>query len=77
MAAQHSSRSGISRRIRALRRRRRLSRDALAAMIGLSGADIAEIESGGTRLPLDTLVRLLAALEVTPDDLVACDTPSA
>jgi predicted ATPase len=52
----------------------RLTQEALAERAGLSVNGIQKLESGGTRPYRDTVRRLIEALHVTPDEVVAFQT---
>src|SRR5580765_8167247 len=63
--------NGIARWLRAARKRRGWSRETLAHYAGISGAAIAQIESGRRADPrVSSLVRLADALDVSVDELV-------
>lgn len=54
-----------------LRRRRGLSQEELGELASLHRTEVGQLERG-TRLPrLDTILRLCAALGITPNDLLA------
>ena len=67
------SRSGriqFGRRMRVLRRDRGLSQEQLAAKAGLHRAYVGRVERGEQNISLDNILRLAAALEVDPSELV-------
>ena len=60
----------IGQRIRKIRKTRNLSQENLAEMIGISVTHMSHIETGNTKMSLQVLVDLAAALEVRTDDLL-------
>ncbi len=61
-------------RLRDLRAARGLTQEALAELAGVRQATISQIERGATsRIDLDVLERLAAALGVQPGELLATD----
>lgn len=63
----------IGSRIKAERRRRRLSQEKLAELINVSPHYIYEIERGLKAMSLETLVNLSAALDISTDYLLFGD----
>lgn len=59
----------LGHRLRQIRKNRGLTCRELAAQAGVAGADLARIEAGTHRVDVDTLVRLLAALRLAPNEL--------
>ena len=59
----------LGRRLRRLRKERKLSGPELAARAGVDPQDLARIERGETRVGLETLFRLLAAVEIGAGEL--------
>ena len=57
-------------RIRKLRRAKRLSREALAELMGVAPHNLKKWELGVHSLPINELVRLLEVLDVTFEELV-------
>jgi transcriptional regulator with XRE-family HTH domain len=53
-----------------LRLQKKLTQEELAERSGLSSVQISRIERGVREVRLSTILRLLAALEVTPDVLL-------
>jgi transcriptional regulator with XRE-family HTH domain len=64
----------IGQRIRKVRKAHGLSQEELAEQINISTTHMSHIETGNTKLSLQVLVDIAAALEVRTDDLLA--TPS-
>lgn len=60
----------MAERIRALAKRRRVSRDALAADAGISRAMLYSVLGGRTPATTDTLAKLAYALRVDPIELL-------
>ena len=60
----------IGARIRKQRERQGLTQQALASMVSLSRASLANIERGKQKTLLDTFVDLAAALQVAPGKLL-------
>ena len=63
----------IGQRVRALRRGRDLSQEALAERVGISVTHMSHIETGNTKLSLPVLLRLSQELGVGTDDLLRED----
>lgn len=63
-------RARVAERIRALSKRRKVSRDALAASAGISRAMLFSVLGGKTPATTDTLAKLAYALRVDPIELV-------
>jgi transcriptional regulator with XRE-family HTH domain len=57
--------------LRRLRAKAELSRDELAIHADVGHGHLSKIENGGLLCRVDTLVKLAAALRVTPNDLLA------
>ena len=64
-------------RIRDIRQERELTLAELAGKVGVSIPHLSEVERGKKNLNNHLLVRLAAALGVTPEDLIASDSRSA
>ena len=60
----------VGARIRSTRKRLKLKQSQLAAAIGTGASYIVQIEAGETNMTLRMLVRLAAALSVSPRDLL-------
>ena len=54
----------VGRKLRELRKSRNLTQTKLAARIGIQQSDLCRMENGRYRVNLDTLVRILAELQV-------------
>jgi len=63
----------IGARIKELRRRRRLSQEALAEIVGISPKYMSSIERGKENPTLDTLMRIADAMEVAIVELFVVD----
>jgi transcriptional regulator with XRE-family HTH domain len=61
-------------RLRAARLRRFLTQQQLAEKAGTSKANISRLESGEQKARMSTVLRLAAALDVPPEELVAWET---
>lgn len=66
----------IGQRIRKIRKAHGLSQEDLAEKVNISTTHMSHIETGNTKLSLQVLVEIAAALEVRTDDLLN-DTPVA
>src|SRR3989338_6148992 len=66
---------GIGGRVAAWRRHRDLSQQELANRSGVTQAIISRLERHGRDVPVRTLCRLAAALDVTPGTLLDGDPP--
>jgi transcriptional regulator with XRE-family HTH domain len=66
----------IGKRIRAERKRQKLSQDQLAEMAEISTTHMSHIETANTKLSLPVLIKLANALHVSTDALV-CDNTIA
>ena len=66
----------IGQRIRKIRKAHGLSQEELAEKVNISTTHMSHIETGNTKLSLQVLVDIAAALEVRTDDLLN-DTPVA
>lgn len=65
----------LGQKIRGLRRARMLTQKELAAMVGVTGAQLHRYEKGGTRIAASRLVALAQALGVRADSLIgSCTT---
>lgn len=60
----------VGRRIKTAREKRGLTQQALASMISLSRASLANIERGKQKTLLDTFVDLATALQLPPNKLL-------
>jgi transcriptional regulator with XRE-family HTH domain len=60
-------------KLRAARERRFLTQQQLADKAGTSKANISRLESGEQNARMSTIVRLAAALELAPEELVEWD----
>jgi transcriptional regulator with XRE-family HTH domain len=59
----------VGRRLRRLRKERRLSHEELGARAGIAAGELVRLEKDEYRVSLDMLIRLLAALQVGPEEL--------
>ena len=66
----------IGQRIRKIRKAHGLSQEELAEKVDISTTHMSHIETGNTKLSLQVLVDIAAALEVRTDDLLH-DNPTA
>ncbi len=66
----------IGQRIRKIRKARGLSQEDLSEKIGISITHMSHIETGNTKMSLQVLVDLAAALEVRTDELLYEQRPS-
>jgi len=57
-------------KLRAARERRFMTQQQLADKAGTSKANISRLESGDQNARMSTILRLAAALEISPEDLV-------
>jgi len=64
-------RAALAAQLRALRRRRKLTQEALAERAGIHRSYLSGIERGRHNVPLDTICRLAWALGMDVRDLVA------
>jgi ribosome-binding protein aMBF1 (putative translation factor) len=71
------SRWVVARNVMRLRTQHGYTQQRLARELGVKQPRVAEIESAGTNLRLDTVDRLAAALGVEPARLLQPDSPSA
>lgn len=70
-----ASDTALGQKIRSLRRSRVLTQKELAAMVGVTGAQLHRYETGGTRIAASRLVALAKALGVRADSLIgSCTT---
>lgn len=60
----------IGRRIRALRQERALTQEQLAEKAGISLPFLGHIERGTRKLSIETLYKLMDALECTPEEIL-------
>ena len=60
----------IGQRVRKYRKAKGLSQDMLAERTGISVTHMSHIETGNTKMSLQVLVQLSAALEVSTDDIL-------
>lgn len=65
----------IGQRIRKIRKARDLSQEDLSEKIGISITHMSHIETGNTKMSLQVLVDLAAALEVRTDELLYDQSP--
>jgi transcriptional regulator with XRE-family HTH domain len=63
--------AALGRRIAKLRKDRGLTQAGLAGLLGLTRASIANIERGRQKFLVHTVLQLVAALRVSPNDLLA------
>jgi transcriptional regulator with XRE-family HTH domain len=63
--------ANAARNLKALRLKRKLSQDALAAKAGISTSYVSELERGNRSPPLDTIEKLAMALGVPPQRVLA------
>lgn len=61
----------VAGRVRALRKARKLSQEALADLCNLHRTYVGAIERGERAITLNTLERLAKALGINPEDLIA------
>lgn len=73
MSELRDLRRRVGQRVRALRCDRGLTQLALAARSGISRPSIANLEAGRQNVGLDRLLALASALEVTVEELLACE----
>ena len=66
----------IGRRVRRLRAARGLSQTELGNAINVTFQQIQKYEAGTNRIAASTLVRIAAALDVAPDELLTGQTPT-
>lgn len=57
--------AAVGQRIREYRRERRLTQTQLARQIGIQQSDLSRMEKGEYRVPLDLLLRILQAFELS------------
>lgn len=60
----------LGKQIREVRKEQGLTQEKLAELIGMSTNHISHIESGLTKLSIETLVSICNALNTTPDNLM-------
>lgn len=65
-----NGRAALAAQLRTLRRRRRLTQEALAERAGMDRSYLSAIERGKHNVPLDTICRLAWALGMDVRDLV-------
>jgi len=70
MAQQREWLVGFGARLRAERQRQKLTRIALASKVGTKQDYIAQLERGDKSPSMDTLIRILTALNVSADALI-------
>lgn len=63
--------------IREIRTRRGLTLAQLASMVGISVPHMSEVERGKKNLNNHLMIRIAAALNVRPEDLILSDQPPA
>lgn len=66
----------IGERIMIVRKRRKLSKKELAEIMGVSVVTISNYESGKTKPPVQKLMKLSMALDVSIDDLIGLSDSS-
>ena len=66
----------VGREIRELRRAKMMTQKDLAAMVGVTGAQLHRYETGATRIAASRLIAIADALEVRPDRLLAAASES-
>lgn len=71
MAIRSSAHAAFGKRIRAVRDRRGVSQEGLALLCGLDRTYISGIERGTRNPSLTNILKIAAALDVSPSDLFA------
>lgn len=66
----------IGDKLLALRRKKGMTQAETAEAAGLSDRTYAEIERGSVNMRVDTMLRICAALGVTPDDILTDESSS-
>jgi len=66
-----SIRDAFSQNLRRIRAKQKLSQEELARLIAMHPTEISALERGGREPRLQTLIRLSAALEASPEEFVA------
>lgn len=72
-----ASDAALGQKIRELRRLRGLTQSELAALAGVTGAQVHRYEAGGTRIAASRLVAIARALGAQPDSLIGFCTTKA
>jgi len=67
----------IGKRLRAIRKRKGYTQEELSELAGISAQHCSGIETGAAKVSLSTLVRLCAALDTTPNDILFDSVPMA
>ena len=60
----------IGARIRAERKKQKISQEKLAEMVGVGTTHISHIETGNTKLSIKTFVEIINALNISSDELL-------
>lgn len=71
MERRHDNVKEFGRRVRAARDRADWSQEELAGRAGLTPVQISRVERGVREVRLTTILKLVAALDVQPDELLA------
>ena len=72
-----SSFRDVGARIQAARKSRHISQLALADALGISTSHMSDIETGKSNFGVDILMRITEVLQVSADDLLRTNIPSA
>ena len=67
----------IGSRIKAARRKRKLSQAELAELLNISSVHMSKIELGKTNFGVDILMKITEVLQVSADELLRTDVPAA
>ena len=67
----------IGSRIKAARRKRKLSQAELAELLNISSVHVSKIELGKTNFGVDILMKITEVLQVSADELLRTDVPTA
>ena len=67
----------IGSRIKAARRKRKLSQAELAEQLNISSVHMSKIELGKTNFGVDILMKITEVLQVSADELLRTDVPAA
>lgn len=67
----------IGSRIKAARRKRKLSQAELAELLNISSVHMSKIELGKTNFGVDILMKITEVLQVSADELLRTDVPTA
>lgn len=71
-----NDRSIIGNRLLDFRKRKGLTQAEVAEKAGLADRTYADIERGTTNMRVDTLLRICAVLDITPNDLLVDESPA-